>query len=85
MDNDNKINSLAAEKKLDTSLDLIETKSAQKEKNLVSAEKAESVPSKIERELMLFLWDELAPSRRTKKVDVYDLETEYQKTGKNIR
>lgn len=85
MDNDNKINSLAAEKKLDTSLDLIETKSAQKEKNLVSAEKAESVPSKIERELMLFLGDELAPLRRTKKVDVYDLETEYQKTGKNIR
>lgn len=85
MDNDNKINSLAAEKKLDTSLDLIETKSAQKEKNLVPAEKAESVPSKIERELMLFLGDELAPLRRTKKVDVYDLETEYQKTGKNIR
>lgn len=93
MDNDNKINSLAAEKKLDTSLDtslgssldLIETKSAQKEKNLVPEEKAESVPSKIERELMLFLGDELAPLRRTKKVDVYDLETEYQKTGKNIR
>ncbi|MBR4248167.1 MAG: hypothetical protein IKQ13_14405 [Treponema sp.] len=89
MDNDNKINSLAAEKSLDTSLgtslDLIETKSAQKEKNLVPAEKAESVPSKIERELMLFLGDELAPLRRTKKVDVYDLETEYQKTGKNIR
>lgn len=85
MDNDNKINSLAAEKKLDTSLDLIETKSAQKEKNLVHEEKAESVPSKIERELMLFLGDELAPLRRTKKVDVYDLETEYQKTGKNIR
>ena len=85
MDNDNKINSLAAEKKLDTSLDLIETKSAQKEKNLVLEEKAESVPSKIERELMLFLGDELAPLRRTKKVDVYDLETEYQKTGKNIR
>ena len=93
MDNDNKINSLAAEKNLGTSLDtslgtsldLIETKSAQKEKNLVPAEKAESVPSKIERELMLFLGDELAPLRRTKKVDVYDLETEYQKTGKNIR
>lgn len=85
MDNDNKINSLAAEKKLGTSLDLIETKSAQKEKNLVPEEKAESVPSKIERELMLFLGDELAPLRRTKKVDVYDLETEYQKTGKNIR
>ncbi len=85
MDNDNKINSLAAEKKLDTSLDLIETKSVQKEKNLVPEEKAESVPSKIERELMLFLGDELAPLRRTKKVDVYDLETEYQKTGKNIR
>ena len=85
MDNDNKINSLAAEKKLDTSLDLIETKSAQKEKNLDPAEKAESVHSKIERELMLFLGDELAPLRRTKKVDVYDLETEYQKTGKNIR
>lgn len=89
MDNDNKINSLAAEKKLDTSLDtsldLIETKSAQKEKNLVPEEKAESVPSKIEKELMLFLGDELAPLRRTKKVDVYDLETEYQKTGKNIR
>lgn len=93
MDNDNKINSLAAENNqgtsLDTSLgsslDLIETKSAQKEKNLVPEEKAESVPSKIERELMLFLGDELAPLRRTKKVDVYDLETEYQKTGKNIR
>ncbi|MBQ2549028.1 MAG: hypothetical protein II558_08980 [Treponema sp.] len=93
MDNDNKINSLAAENNqgtsldtsLGTSLDLIETKSAQKEKNLVPAEKAESVPSKIERELMLFLGDELAPLRRTKKVDVYDLETEYQKTGKNIR
>lgn len=85
MDNDNKINSLSAEKKLDTSLDLIETKSAQKEKNLVPEERAESVPSKIERELMLFLGDELAPLRRTKKVDVYDLETEYQKTGKNIR
>ena len=85
MDNDNKINSLAAEKKLGASLDLIETKSAQKEKNLVPEEKAESVPSKIERELMLFLGDELAPLRRTKKVDVYDLETEYQKTGKNIR
>lgn len=89
MDNDNKINSLAAEKNLGTSLgtslDLIETKSAQKEKNLVPEEKAESVPSKIERELMLFLGDELAPLRRTKKVDVYDLETEYQKTGKNIR
>lgn len=85
MDNDNKINSLAAEKNQDTSLDLIETKSAQKEKNLVPEEKAESVPSKIERELMLFLGDELAPLRRTKKVDVYDLETEYQKTGKNIR
>jgi|GEM_PF-1205298 len=93
MDNDNKINSLATEKNLGTSLDtslgtsldLIETKSAQKEKNLVPAEKAESIPSKIERELMLFLGDELAPLRRTKKVDVYDLETEYQKTGKNIR
>ena len=93
MDNDNKINSLATGKSLGisldtslgTSLDLIETKSAQNEKNLVPAEKAESVPSKIERELMLFLGDELAPLRRTKKVDVYDLETEYQKTGKNIR
>lgn len=85
MDNDNKINSLAAENNQGTSLDLIETKSAQKEKNLVPEEKTESVPSKIERELMLFLGDELAPLRRTKKVDVYDLETEYQKTGKNIR
>ena len=81
MDNDNKINSKADER----ALDLIERKSAQDEKSLIPAVKAETPQSKIERELMLFLGDELAPLRRTKKVDVYDLETEYQKTGKNIR
>ncbi len=35
------------------------------------------------KELTLFLGDELEPLRRSKKVKVYDLETEYAKTRKN--
>ena len=36
-----------------------------------------------ESEVMLFLADELEPLRRAKRVNVYDLETEYAKTRKN--
>ena len=36
-----------------------------------------------ESEVMLFLADELEPLRRKKRVNVYDLETEYAKTRKN--
>ena len=35
------------------------------------------------KELSLFLGDELEPLRRSKKVQVYDLETEYAKTRHN--
>ena len=77
MDNDNKINSLQT-------TDLIESNSILIEEE--NKEAAASLPSeKIENEIMLFLGDELAPLRRTKKVNVYDLQTEYEKTGKNIR
>lgn len=46
----------------------------------------ENLPALIpdtESEVMLFLADELEPLRRTKRVNVYDLETEYAKTRKN--
>ena len=35
------------------------------------------------KELSLFLGEELEPLRRSKKVQVYDLETEYAKTRHN--
>lgn len=37
-----------------------------------------------EKEILLFLRDELEPLKQTKKVKSYDLETEYAKTRKNI-
>lgn len=46
----------------------------------------EDVPALVpntESEVMLFLADELEPLRRAKRVNVYDLETEYAKTRKN--
>lgn len=39
--------------------------------------------AETEKELLLFLGEELEPLRRTKRVNVYDLETEYAKTRKN--
>lgn len=56
----------------------------EEQNNLVSQEEVEvySTPN-TESEVMLFLGEELEPLRRTKRVNVYDLETEYAKTSKN--
>ncbi len=46
-------------------------------------DKIETVQSNLERDVMLFLGDELGLLRKAKRIDVYDLETEYSKTRKN--
>lgn len=43
----------------------------------------EDLQSNLEKDVMLFLGDELGSLRKAKRVDVYDLETEYSKTRKN--
>lgn len=50
---------------------------------LESDEDASTLAPDTESEVMLFLGDELEPLRRSKRVNVYDLETEYAKTRKN--
>lgn len=44
----------------------------------------DDIPPSTEKELMLFLQEELEPLRRTKKARIYDLETEYAETKKNV-
>lgn len=46
-------------------------------------DKIETAQSDLEKDVMLFLGDELGSLRKAKRIDVYDLETEYSKTRKN--
>lgn len=46
-------------------------------------DKIETLRSDLEKDVMLFLGDELGSLRKAKRIDVYDLETEYSKTRKN--
>lgn len=50
---------------------------------LKNEEDAPAFVPNTESEVMLFLADELEPLRQAKRVNVYDLETEYAKTRKN--
>lgn len=46
-------------------------------------DKIETAQSDLEKDVMLFLGDELGLLRKAKRINVYDLETEYSKTRKN--
>ncbi|MDE7291770.1 MAG: hypothetical protein K2N58_06965 [Treponemataceae bacterium] len=46
-------------------------------------DKIETVQSDLEKDVMLFLGDELGSLRKAKRINVYDLVTEYSKTRKN--